>query len=284
MRTLPALIASLPLLATVVAPSAGPGSADSASLVEVRGARLYVQTFGNGAPMVFLHGGLHHFDVTFARQRDEFARSRRVIGIDQRGHGHSPDTDEPFSYRDMAEDIAALIVRLGIAPADIVGHSDGGNVALLLARSHPQLVRRIAVSGANMRAGFSDEELARRRAMSAQQVADRLPARFRDDYARVSPDGAAHWPVFAAKSWRLWLTPVVIGTDGLAAIEAPALVIAGDRDLAPIEETVALFRALKRGQLLILPATGHDTFNDRPDAVNAALHAFFEQPDKPALP
>jgi len=277
--SLPVLLVPMLLATTLVDDTrAGEMGVGNASHVQVRGARLFVQTFGSGRPIVFLHGGLSHFDNTFARQRDEFARTHRVIGVDQRGHGHSPDTGKPFSYRDMAEDVAALIERLGVGPVDVVGHSDGGNVALLLAHAHPRLVRRIAVSGANMRAGFPEAEIARRRALSEQEIAERLPAVSRESYARVSPDGIAHWPVFAAKSWRLWLTPVVIEAAEIAAIEAPVLVIAGDRDLAPIEETVALFRALRRGQLLVLPATGHDTFNERPEAVNAAVRAFLDRP------
>jgi pimeloyl-ACP methyl ester carboxylesterase len=247
------------------------------SLHDVRGARLYVQTYGSGAPIVFLHGGLHHFDSSFSQQHDYFAAYRQVVGVDQRGHGHSPDTREPFSYREMAEDTAALIRKLGLGPVDVVGHSDGANVGLLLASAHPQLVRRLVVSGANLRAAHPPAELKRRAEMPSAQIAERL-ARFRADYVAVSPDGADHWPVFAAKSWRLWLTPVVIEAAGLRAIKAPVLVIAGDHDLAPLEETLELYRGLALGQLLILPATGHATFQDRPDTINAAIRTFLEQP------
>jgi len=253
-------------------------AAAQGTLHEVRGARLYAQIYGRGAPIVFLHGGLHHFDNTFAQQRDFFAAFRRVIGIDQRGHGHSPDTDQPFSYREMAEDTAHLIRQLATGPVDVVGHSDGGNVALLLASYHPQLVRRVVVSGANLRAGPAPAELKRRAEMSPQQIAERL-ASFRADYINVTPDGAEHWPVFAAKSWRLWLTPVIIEPGELSAIKVPVLVIAGDRDLAPLEETLEIYRGLAAGQLLILPATGHTTFQDRAQVMNAAIRTFLEQPE-----
>jgi pimeloyl-ACP methyl ester carboxylesterase len=257
----------------------GVNAASDATLRTVRGARLYVQTFGDGAPILFLHGGLSSFDGSFAQQRDFFAAFRRVIGVDQRGHGHSPDTDAAFSYRDMAEDSAALIEQLAVAPVDVVGHSDGGNVALLLASRHPQLVRRVVVSGANLRAGQPAAELKRRAALSPQEIVQRL-ASFRADYVRVSPDGADHWPIFAAKSWRLWLTPVIIERAELAAIEAPVLVIAGEHDLAPLAETQEIQRHLKHGALMILPATGHSTFQDRPDVINPAIRAFLEEPER----
>lgn len=264
-------------LAASLALATGPRTSRAGELRTVRGARLFTQIFGNGAPVLFLHGGLHHFDDTFGAQRDAFAATGRVIGVDQRGHGRSPDTDAPFSYRDMAEDIAALIRDLGTGPVDVVGHSDGGNVALLLAATHPSLVRRVAVSGANLRAAHGADELKRRAAFTQAQIAERL-AGARDAFVRVAPDGAARWPSFAAKSWHLWLTPVVITADELRAIRAPVLVMAGDRDIIALEETLSIYRGVARGQLYILPGTGHDTFQDRPDAVNTALRKFLDAP------
>jgi hypothetical protein len=116
------------LLLTLAAATAMPAHPDgdaagSHRFYEVRGSKLYVETFGSGTPIVFLHGGLHFFDNSFDKQREYFASFRKVVGIDQRGHGHSPDSGAPFSYREMAEDTAALIEQLGVGPADVVGHS-----------------------------------------------------------------------------------------------------------------------------------------------------------------
>src|SRR5262249_23750209 len=159
-----------------------------------------------------------------ARQRAFFAAFRRVVGVDQRGHGHSPDSAAAFSYREMADDTAALIEKLKLAPVDVVGHSDGGDVALLLARLHPALVRRVVISGANLRASQPAPERERRAAMPRADITERLGA-FRAAYVAVSPDGAEHWPIVAEKSWHLWLTPVVIDPAELPRIAAPVLVI-----------------------------------------------------------
>lgn len=272
------LMFALPVLAI------GP-PAQSQELVEVRGSRLHVQITGSGTPIVFLHGGLHHFDNTFSRQRDEFARSHTVIGIDQRGHGHSADDARPFSYQGMADDTAEVIRRLGRGPVDVVGHSDGANVALIVARSHPELVRRVVVSGGNLRPNISPEELRARAGWSDQQLSEfltkfeeRLPPTFRTEYEAVAPDGAAHWRSVLAKSYRLWLTPVVIDSEGLAAIQAPVLVIAGDKDFASIEETVEIYRGLRKAQLFIVPGTGHDTFSHQPELVNRVIVRFLDAP------
>ena len=282
---------SLMILGIACALAAMPSSAQEASdagglLHEIRGARLHVESVGSGAPILFLHGGVVYFDSNFAMQRSYFASFRKVIGIDQRGHGHSPDDDRPFSYREMAEDTAAVIEQLGIGPVDVIGHSDGGNVGLILARYHPRLVRRLVVSGANIRADLPADELERRKTWSTQQVAERvhklsdsLPPRFRTDYEKVNPAGPQQWWPFLTKSYQLWLTPVVIDTAELKQIRIPVLVMAGDHDFTSIDETLEIYRSLPQGQLFILPGTGHGTMQDRPELANLAIREFLEHPD-----
>lgn len=280
-------LAMAALVLVTLAGCTSPPLAGTHAFVDVGGGtRLHVETFGSGGTtVVFLHPGLHHFDNSFVKQRDVFAASRRVVGIDQRGHGHCPDDDRPYAYGEMADDTAAVILRLGTGPVDLVGHSDGGNVALLLAAAHPELVRRVVVSGANLRAGLPPEELARRATWSAQQVADavsrlerRLPPAFKSDYEAVAPDGAQRWPTHVAKSYKMWLTPVVIDAAALKSVRAPVLVMAGDKDFSSVEDTAEIYRGLERAQLFIVPGSGHATFDDRPDLVNAAILEFLSRP------
>jgi pimeloyl-ACP methyl ester carboxylesterase len=251
----------------------------------VNGARLYTEIIGHGPPILFLHGGLLFFDINFEHQRDDFARDHTVIGIDQRGHGHSPDTAGPRSYQAMADDTAAVLEQLGLGPVDVVGHSDGGDIALLLARDHPELVRRVVISGANLRSGLTPEEYEQRRHWSAAQlaqkvraVADSLPPFFRAGYDQVSPDGPGHWLALVAKDYEMWLTPVVIAPADLKRISAPVLVMAGDHDFTPLDETVEIWRNLPHGQLMIVPGTGHGTFLQRPELVNLAIREFLTGP------
>jgi pimeloyl-ACP methyl ester carboxylesterase len=165
----------------------------------INSARLYVESVGHGSPVLFLHGGLMSFDSAYAKQRDYFAAQHRLIGIDQRGHGHSPDGPWRLSYQLMADDTAAVIRALKVGAVDVIGHSDGADIALLLARDHPELVHRIIISGANLRGLPPDQLEARRQLPPAEldekvaKLATMLPPSFRIDYAAVSPDGADHW-------------------------------------------------------------------------------------------
>lgn len=232
---------------------------------------------------MFLHGGLNFFDDAFAEQQAYFSTFRTVIGIDQRGHGHSPDNDRPFSYRQMAEDTAALLTTLKVGRADIVGHSDGGNVGLLLARYHPDLVRRLVISGANIRGDYNGLLAYLRFAtLSTDQFAAALPPALRQRYARVSPDGSQHWLTVVAKTKQLWATWTVLDPAELKAITNPVLVMAGDHDIISLDHTIEIFRGLPHAQLCIFPRTGHAPMEERPDDFNRVTRAFLEQQDAPA--
>jgi pimeloyl-ACP methyl ester carboxylesterase len=278
------------LAAVALAPAVGyaEGPNDTQRYIEVRGAKLYTQIHGRGPPIVFLHGGMAFFENSFERQREYFSTYRTVVGIDQRGHGHSPDGPWSLSYQMMADDTAAIIERLGFGAVDVVGHSDGANLALILARDHPQLVRRLVISGANIRVDLSAEEK-RHTQWSPQQlaghlreVADGLPPWFLPDYSKVSPDGPEHWMTLLAKNYEMWLQPVVIEPADLKKISTPVLVMAGDHDLISVEETVEMFRDLPNGQLIIVPASNHATFNKRPELVNLAIREFLDPHERSA--
>lgn len=278
-----AVLCSFLVLASFPARPDGPGGTHR--YVEVRGAKLYVQTFGHGPPIVFLHGGMMFFDNSYAKQRDFFSTDHTVIGIDQRGYGHSPDGPWALSYKMMADDTAAVIQQLDVGPVDVVGHSDGADLALILARDYPNLVRRLVISGANIRVELSAEEKQRSRWSREQldahlgKMAAFLPPWFLPDYAKVSPDGADHWMKLLAKSYDMWLEPVVIEPADLKKIRVPVLVMAGDHDFTSIEENAEIFRDLPHGQLFIVPASSHGTFLNRPDLVNLAVREFLDQAD-----
>jgi pimeloyl-ACP methyl ester carboxylesterase len=250
----------------------------------INGAKLYVESIGHGSPVLFLHGGLMFFDNAYAKQVHYFAAAHQVIGIDQRGHGHSPDGPWQLSYQMMADDTAAILQKLKLGRVDVVGHSDGANIALLLAHDHPELVRRMVVSGANLR-GWSPEVMQANQQLPVEQIEEKvrrraasLPAFFVEDYGAVSPDGRDHWMTLVTKCYWLWGQPVVIDPVELKRIQLPVMVVAGDHDFTSIEETAEIFRALPHGELFVVPGTGHGTFQGRPDLVNLAVIEFLDRP------
>ncbi|HEY2386481.1 MAG TPA: DUF5985 family protein [Candidatus Binatia bacterium] len=218
----------------------------------VSGYGMYYEEYGHGHPLVLLHGGLNTIAGSFSRQIPVFARTYRVIAIEQVGHGHTPDAREAFTYTQMADDTAALLRQLNVGPADLVGWSDGGIIALVIARRYPDLVRRLVVSGVNVDVDGQQPE-------TVQSLRD-----------AASSGGVT----VTDKVHQLWLTPVVLTRSDLAQIEARVLVVAGDHDVIRLEHTIEIFESLPSAELCILPATGHDTFQSAADVLNPLILRF----------
>jgi pimeloyl-ACP methyl ester carboxylesterase len=247
----------------------------SAEYAEVHGTHIYYEVHGQGSPVVLLHGGLATIHLSFEKQIPVLASRHRVVAIEQIGHGHTGDVPgRDFSYEAMTEDTAALLERLGVRNADIIGWSDGGQIALRLALTHPDRVRRLAVSGVEPSAATPEERQRQRR--SSQDLSPDMWPEAREEYARVSPDGPQHWTTFFAKLRAMWGGPSRGIWEGeLAQIKARTLIIAGDRD--NVERHARIFRRITGARLCILPGTGHATFSSRPDWLNPIILDFIDR-------
>ncbi|MFI6850838.1 alpha/beta fold hydrolase [Streptomyces sp. NPDC050416] len=250
--------------------------------VELPGVRTWYETDGAGDPLLLLHGGLCT-NETWEAQRADLAANFRVLLPERRGHGHTPDVDGPLSYQDMADDTVAFIERVVGGPAHLVGWSDGGVVALLVAIARPDLVRKVVAIGANFlpspESGAAPEMLDR--------IAPDAPdlTMFREAYEAVSPDGAAHWPVVVGKLAAMFRTEPNIRTEDLAGITAPTLVLAGDDDMVTLEHTIALYRAIPGAQLAVVPGTSHALLMEKPNEVNRIILDFLtKEPIHTLLP
>jgi len=111
---------------------------------DVNGITLYHEIYGQGEPLVLLHGGLMTIGEMSALL-EPFAKTRKVIAVELQGHGRTADTDRPLSFETMGDDVAALLDQLNIPKADIVGLSLGAAVGLRIAIQHPEKVRRLVV-------------------------------------------------------------------------------------------------------------------------------------------
>src|SRR3989454_312545 len=116
------------------------------SYASVNGLNMYYEIHGTGKPLVLLHGGLATIDVLFGQLLPPLAQTRQIIAVELQAHGHTADIERPLSFELMANDIAALIKHLGVAPADVFGYSLGGGVALQTAIRHPEVVRKLVLA------------------------------------------------------------------------------------------------------------------------------------------
>jgi pimeloyl-ACP methyl ester carboxylesterase len=216
----------------------------------VNGLDMYYEVHGDGPPLLLLHGGASPIPEEWL---PFFTPHFQVIAPEQMGHGRTADrVDRPFHYHDMAEDTVELMRRLGIESAVVVGYSDGGIIGLDLAIHHPERVTRLAVTGANARFdGYrpEDQELAWSLDPPSHPVSG--------DYARLSPDGAEHWPVVIGRLKAMWLAEPSFTHEQLQSIEARTLLVIGDRDMVTPEHAVEMFRTIPGARLCVVPNAGH---------------------------
>src|SRR3954469_20558246 len=156
---------------------------------DVNGVHMYYETCGDGTPLVLLHGGMLSIDLTFAGLIPALAQSHRVIGVELQGHGRTADTDREITPAALASDVVALLDHLGLDRADVIGHSMGGAVAMELAVSAPDRVRRVVPISVSVRPDGLHEDLTDQ---SRWATSERMPtqqdfAEFREEYARLSP-------------------------------------------------------------------------------------------------
>src|SRR2546430_13969263 len=145
MNNLP--LATLLTLA-VVGLSADAPNPQTGHYAAVNGLRMYYEIRGNGKPLVLLHGGGSTIVSTFGRILPELAKTHHVIAVELQAHGHTADIDRPLSFKQDADDVAALVEQLHIEKADFMGFSNGGTTTLQIAIRHPELVNRIVLASA----------------------------------------------------------------------------------------------------------------------------------------
>jgi pimeloyl-ACP methyl ester carboxylesterase len=243
------------------------------SYMFVNDLNMYYEDHGaGGTPLVLLHGGLGAIHTSFEKVLPAFAKTRRVIAIEQQGHGHTADIDRPLTFEQMGADTAAVLRRLGIERADFLGYSDGGNVAVAVAVRYPALVRKLVLAGVNFdNDGLTPEFLEFLRTATPADLGDE----FRDSYAKVAPR-PSDWPTLVAKFLKMNAEFAGWPPDQVRAIAAPTLIMIGDRDFIRPEHAIATFSLLRDSQLAILPGTNHETLMTRNDWLVPMMRAFLD--------
>jgi pimeloyl-ACP methyl ester carboxylesterase len=241
------------------------------------GVRTYYEVYGEGEPLVLLHGGLATAD-SWAMQVPALAEGYRVYVPERRGHGRTPDPAGPITYEMMAADTAAFLDATGTGAANLVGWSDGAVVGMLVALRRPELVRKLVVIGQY----FNFEgEVPEFRAM-IDYWSYNLPEELHELYDRVSPDGPEHFSVVLEKLMRMWREEPDISLSELAGVRVPTLVMQGDDDIVKVEHSSALAATLPDAQLAVIPGSSHMAPLEKPDLVNQLLLGFLSdhQPEK----
>lgn len=288
-RTVLALIAALSsslIAATVHAQEGAPtmSTPTSSGYVPVEGGKVYYATYGEGAPLVLLHGGLMTIE-TFGPVLDTLAARRKVIAVEAQGHGRTGPLDRPMSFAGMAADVAEVLKALELTQVDVLGYSMGGIIALRLALDHPGMVKKLAIASAPFAySGWHDYNQQGMRGMHVSQAEAMMQSPLYEFFAAANPDPATNWPKLIEQMGGY------MGRDydwsaEIPGLRVPTMLVYGDWDAVRTSHSARFFELLGGGlqdaqwdasgmnqnRLAILPGVTHYTMMTEPRLAETAL-------------
>jgi pimeloyl-ACP methyl ester carboxylesterase len=224
------------------------------------GVKVYYEIYGQGKPMVLLHGNGGSISSR-SNLIPDFASHYQVIAFDSRCHGKTDCPIGYLTYEQMASDVNAVLTHLKIDSAYIWGHSDGGIVGLLVAINYPKKVKKLLASGANLRPDTTAIDPA------LLPILDKMWPHVKNDSIR-------------SKQFRLLVDQPNIKTSDLKKIKADVMIMGGDRDAIRNEHLLEMHNKIPGSLLCILPGTTHFPYQDRTKWFLEILYDFFDNPPR----
>ncbi|MNJ91256.1 AB hydrolase superfamily protein YvaM [compost metagenome] len=247
-----------------------------AGYLKVNGTDIYYETYGEGEPLVLLHGGGSDIQVSFGRGIPTLAKHFKVIAFDEQGHGKSPASDRPFGFENTARDIAEALKQLNVQKAKFIGFSNGATTGMYIGILYPDLMTKMILgSGVYSRSGAPKQFW---EAMNKATI-DSMPQELKDAYIKTSPRPQDLMKMFAYDSNRM-KNFKDIPEKSIRSVKIPVLIMQTDQDVASLEHGVHVTRLLPQGRFAVLPGP-HDNFigsvsKDSPALEQASLNIMIE--------
>ncbi|MCC9138491.1 alpha/beta fold hydrolase [Pontibacter silvestris] len=233
-------------------------------------AKIYYEVYGEGKPVVVLHGGIVGSTMEMGQFIDSLSRNYQVIAVSTRGHGKSEMGSQTPSYERKAEDVNAIINAVTKDSVTVLGFSDGAYTGYFLAAKHPEKVKKlIAIGAGEWKQGFRTFDNSRAVLFSMDSLY------FKQQLALMpEPQRFDEWLVTLNK----YYNSVNIGKKTFGAIQCPVLVMAGELDQnAPLKTVIAAYEMIPKAQLSIIPNAPHPAFVVNFPAVWASMAPFLKQ-------
>jgi pimeloyl-ACP methyl ester carboxylesterase len=232
---------------------------------EVNGIKMYYEIYGQGKPLVLIHGGGSTIQTTFGRIIPLLAKKYKVIAMDLQAHGRTRDRDAPVSFTQDANDVVALLKNLHISKADFFGFSNGGTTTMEIAIHHPEMVNKIILGSTlckrnGMPAGFWD--------FMKHAELENMPKELKEAYLKVSnnPKGLQ---IMHDKDAMRMVNFKDIPDEQIKSIKAPTLIIIGDKDVITPEHAIEVQRLISNSSLAIIPGV-HGEYIEEITTLNSA--------------
>ena len=228
----------------------------------IRGIKMYAEVYGKGAPLLLIHGNGGDISA-FSKNIPYFEKKYMVIAVDSRSQGKSIDPKPALTFEQMADDFAALLDAMHIQKAYVLGWSDGGINAILMAMRHPDKVLKLASTGANLWPG-----------PTAFPDWDQTVKYYEENKNKV-------WHTAKERNaWKMFMLDYEqpnIKLAELKKVNCPALIIAGDHDGILDKHTRLIYKNIPGAKLWIVPNSSHSTLIDHADEFNKRVDAFFAE-------
>jgi len=222
---------------------------------DVNGIKMYYEIYGEGKPLVLIHGGGSTIQTSFGRVIPLFSKDRQLICVELQAHGRTGDRNAELSFEQDADDVAALLKNLNIDKADVLGFSNGGNTALQMAIRHPEVCNNIVAASVLLK---RDGTFPQFWAFMENGTFDQMPQQYKDAYLSVNPDSAKLLNMFHKCAYRMVHLQDFPDAQ-IKSIQAPVLLINGDADVATNEHVVAMSKLIPNCRLAIIPG-GHGAY------------------------
>lgn len=222
---------------------------------EVNGLKMYYEIYGEGKPLILIHGGGSTIQTSFEKVIPLFAKNRKVIAVELQAHGRTNDRNQDLSFEQDADDVAKFLNNLQINKADFFGFSNGGTTVLQIAIRHPEIVNKIVLGSAlSKRNGVPDWFWG----FMEQAKLENMPEQLKTAYRKVAsdPDGLQ---VMHDRDAKRMVHFKDIPDEKIKAIQVPAFIIIGDKDVILPEHALEMHRQIENSQLAIIPG-GHGEY------------------------
>ena len=239
--------------------------------VQADDAKIYYEVYGEGEPILILHGGGVGCPYEMGKIIDKLKKKFQVIVMSTRGHGRSEIGRSPLTYEQKADDALAVIKAVTNQPVKIIGFSDGAYTAYKIAVMYPAQVERIVAIGAGtLKAGYFSGE------MKLDDLAQ-IDSQFIDEQKKIRPE-PERWQEFCNDYMKFW-NKMSVGEEIFGAIKCPVLLIVGDEDdHAPVITVLEAHQMIKNSRLCVVPKAWHDTFNGNYKVFKSAVMPFIKAP------
>lgn len=229
------------------------------------GIKTYYEVYGEGMPLVLLHGAYMTIGLNWSQLIPELSKNRKVIAIELQGHGHTEYSDRPLSLSTLASDVAGVLDHLKIDSADVVGYSFGGKVAYQFAIQNPKRLRKLVIISSTYKTSGWQPEVTNAFKNMKPEFFENTP--LKTAYDAVAPD-KTKWTKFLEQMFASAAAPFDLGDDNIAKITAPVLIISGDNDGMNKMELIKTYQLLggagtadlgaaPKSQLAIVPGQSH---------------------------